>query len=472
MGKEIFFEAPISCLRRLIEHDQSQNFEIVVKITSNDSKQETKKIEIKTSINKARIISKNINDIFLIDPTVNKYEINYQVNSNDSTQTQNKITEIMNKIFNSIEKSVTIEEEEQNDFYRLLIQLGEKTSSNENEVHKRINNIDEAISLLSTEFHNSAILYLSERMKDFLSKSFTDQINIEIIKEIIDSYFDIRDEKQKQKGEEEKEETEIYELFEIMTQKEEEISVIMHFLMKLKVEEMNEQIIDYIYQHLDDDIMTEEFSQIFFIIRHHYLKILKKETKKTKEKVKKIESTIEYNGNELKGIFDFLKRTYGENLENNGILKISGGGDKDGSYPLTNLIKSDSDQYYYNYHNRKANEGEGWIEFDFCERKINLSSYTIRTNNNNENWNHPKSWQICGSNDKEKWDIIDQQTENSILRGFGKQHRFECSKKDNNYYRYIKYIQDDNWNSNRQKKFNIYLTCIEFFGSISAPNEN
>ena len=106
----------------------------------------------------------------------------------------------------------------------------------------------------------------------------------------------------------------------------------MHFLMKLKVEEMNEKIIDYIYEHLDDDIMSEEFSQIFFIIRHHYLKILKKETKKTKEKVKKIESTIEYNGNELKGIFDFLERTYGENLENNGILKISGGGNKNDLY--------------------------------------------------------------------------------------------------------------------------------------------
>ena len=274
MGKEIIYEASISCLRRLIEHDQSQNFAIILKITNNGSKQETKEIEIKTSINKARIISKNINDIFLIDPTVNKYEINYQVNSNDSTQTQNKITEIMNKIFNSIEKSVTIEEEEQNDFYRLLIQLGEKTSSNEDEVHKRINNIDEAISLLSTEFHNSAILYLSERMKDFLSKSFTDQINIEIIKEIIDSYFDIRDEKQK--GEEE--ETEICELFEIMTQKEEEISVIMHFLMKLKVEEMNKKIIDYIYEHLDDDILTDEFSHIFFIIRQHYLMILKNES--------------------------------------------------------------------------------------------------------------------------------------------------------------------------------------------------
>ena len=157
-------------------------------------------------------------------------------------------------------------------------------------------------------------------------------------------------------------------------------------------------------------------------------------------------------------------------------MKISGGGSRnDIYYPLTNLIKYDSNQiqkYYYNYANSKhANEREGWIEFDFGQRTINLTSYTIRTNSSNPNWNHPKTWRIVGSNDKDHWVTLDHQTNNSDLRGSNLQHRFECENKDKNYYRYIKYTQEDNWNSNHQEKYDIYLTCIEFFGSISSPNK-
>ena len=177
----------------------------------------------------------------------------------------------------------------------------------------------------------------------------------------------------------------------------------------------------------------------------------------------------------MKGLFDYLESKYGENLETNNIMKISGGGSKSVTYPLTNLIKYDSNQinlHYYNYANlTDANESEGWIEFDFCERKVNLSSYTIRTNSDHENWNHPKTWRIVGSNDKDHWVTLDHQTNNSVLRGKCLQHRFQCENKNKNYYRYIKYIQEDNWNRNTQQKYDIYLTCIEFFGSISSPNK-
>lgn len=457
------YETPISSLRRLIEQDQSDNFEIIIKIKNQEKKEDDKQFKIVTSTNKARVISKNINDIYQIDPTVNNYEINYQ---NSLSQDENRILKITEKIIESTEKQISIDEEEKNDFYRLLIQLGEKTTKNEEEIGKTISSIDEAISLLSTEFHNSSIIYLSERMKDFLSKNWSEKINTEIVNEIIDTFFDKK---------KEDDENNYEELFETMIQKDEEVSVIMHFLTKLKFEEMNEKMIEYIYEHLDDDIMNNEFSQIVFIIRQHYITILKQETNKNKNKIINIESTNEYNGNELKGLIDYLESKYGENLETNNIMKISGGGSKSVTYPLTNLIKYDSNQinlHYYNYANlTDANESEGWIEFDFCERKVNLSSYTIRTNSDHENWNHPKTWRIVGSNDKDHWVTLDHQTNNSVLRGKCLQHRFQCENKNKNYYRYIKYIQEDNWNSDTKQKYDIYLTCIEFFGSISSPNK-
>lgn len=98
---------------------------------------------------------------------------------------------------------------------------------------------------------------------------------------------------------------------------------------------------------------------------------------------------------------------------------------------------------------------------------MNLSSYTLRSNQCIANsHSHPRSWTIDGSNDDENWEVINQQNNNSALNGKNKQRRFECEK-NNNYYRYIRYKQDDSWDSDNRYKYAIYLSCIELFGSIS-----
>ena len=79
---------------------------------------------------------------------------------------------------------------------------------------------------------------------------------------------------------------------------------------------------------------------------------------------------------------------------------------------------------------------------------------------------HPKSWRIEGSNDKTNWDLIDKKENDSYLNGKYNQHRFICQNKNNNYYQYIRYVQDDSWYTNRDYKYKIRLSCFEFFGSI------
>ena len=44
-------------------------------------------------------------------------------------------------------------------------------------------------------------------------------------------------------------------------------------------------------------------------------------------------------------------------------------------------------------------------------------------------------------------------------------HRFECKKTDK-YYRYIRYILEETWYTDEHCKYNIHMSCIEFFGSI------
>ena len=68
--KDIYvYEKPINDFRRLIQNDDSQNFHLNFQITKKS------KSIINISINKARVISRKINEIYQVDPTIDKYEI-------------------------------------------------------------------------------------------------------------------------------------------------------------------------------------------------------------------------------------------------------------------------------------------------------------------------------------------------------------------------------------------------------------
>lgn len=170
-----------------------------------------------------------------------------------------------------------------------------------------------------------------------------------------------------------------------------------------------------------------------------------------------------FKNDQLDGIFSYLEKKFGDDLEKNGVLKLSDA-EISSRFPLTRLLKYDSKSINDRYENQNsgiAKKSEGWFEIDFIEKKINLTSYTIRSGSVNSYY--PKSWQIVGSNDKNSWDILNQQTNISSLNGSNKQNHFNC-KENHNYYRYIKYIQEESWNNGAS--YNINISCIEFFGKI------
>ena len=62
----------------------------------------------------------------------------------------------------------------------------------------------------------------------------------------------------------------------------------MHFLLSLDIEEYDEDMIEYIYDNLDDEIIDNEISRVICTLRSHILKIIEsnENTKKTKTKSK------------------------------------------------------------------------------------------------------------------------------------------------------------------------------------------
>lgn len=175
----------------------------------------------------------------------------------------------------------------------------------------------------------------------------------------------------------------------------------------------------------------------------------------------------DFEGDELSGIISCIKQMTSTRTDGNNGIKLSCGGTEDKEHPLVNLITYDKNHindYFYNFL-MPLKYDEGWVEFDFGFRKINVASYTIRTSGSYGY--HPKSWQIVGSNDHMNWEIIDQQTDNPTMNGKFIQHRFTCQK-TNKFYQFIRYIALDAFVTNVYNNC-ICLTCIEFFGSIKTP---
>lgn len=471
MEQIVEYETPQNYLKRLLKHDDSDDFRIIIDLTQNNQKenskgrQQEKKYIFNTTMNKARVVSRKIDEAYQVDPTISEYSVNIPKETIPKMEnvSHEAVEEILQTLIKSTIAPVQIKKSQQ-DSYSIITAILNGQSDRKSELKYEIKNEDEAISLLSTEFHYQSIEYLSGHIIEFITK--TDLRNIEegIINDIIDAFISGRHEGDKEGGE-----NDAIQIFEILKSKEEP-KIAMRFLLSLDIEEYNDDMIEYIYGHLDDEVIESEASRVIFTLRCHFLKILESCRGKNKNKNKGREiKECEYNGNQLSGIIDYLQRQNGTDLEAKNILKLSGGGFPHSSWPITNLIKYNSNyinnEYYFNYHSRNPGASDGWIEFDFGNRTVNLTSYTIR------NWTgdyKPKSWRIVGSNDHEEWDVVDHRVNNSELKSHGVQHRFENTKTDN-YYRYIRYIQEEVWDRDSIYNSCIVLTRIEFFGSISSP---
>ncbi|KAK8835951.1 hypothetical protein M9Y10_040334 [Tritrichomonas musculus] len=440
MISNYLFEIPIANFRRLVEQDYSDKFYITYDSSSQN------KYFFELTRNEARVISKKINNICTIDPTIDQYDLSFP----DSNQRIEKeeIKQLFNLIVQSTRSQVSIPNEKQKQFSMILFLLGEEAPSSSNTFD--IQNIKEAISLLNTETNFIAINYLSEHFLELLESGETKNLNEQILYSLIDEYTEKNFKKE-----------EVSKIFSIMKSQEDKEFVI-HFIIRLLISQnsvfFTKEMIDYFTDNLDDDIVTNDLSSITILLHQLLNRIEKGSDSKIID--------CNFTGDELSGIVSYLKKTLGTNFQNS--LNISCGGYTSLICPITNIIQYDNDKistYCFNDSGgTPKSESDSWIEFDFGKRSINLSSYTMRVGNNNKNsYYKPKSWRIVGSNDHEKWNILDHRENCSTLNGVERQGRFVCKKSDG-FYRYIRYIQEDSWGS--PYKYAFLFRCIELFGSI------
>lgn len=156
----------------------------------------------------------------------------------------------------------------------------------------------------------------------------------------------------------------------------EEAKFVVHFILQIKIEEKSDkytEMIEYLIENLDDEIVSNEIPKITNLIRW----ILEKKNNKNFFNNGKV-TECHFSSDELNGIVSYMKKTFGNDLDENGSLKLSGGGSPNQSFPLSNLILYDKFQindFYSNDSSRKpSSEADSWIEFDFVDRRIDLTS--------------------------------------------------------------------------------------------------
>lgn len=508
-NEKLLIETSIYDLRRVFLNDISDPFIFVVNFTNqistknnnliNKDKRKDRsenRIVIKTTTNKARSISKKINEIFKVDPTINSFEINFPVKllkSSQSSESNNvqipttkdkeTIEETFNLLLLSTIKNCEIDKNLKSMLHHLKFFLGDELNENTEADQEDltynsylIDNIKEAVSLLSTQYHYKSVEYLSENLIPFIQSPLMKGIDENILNDIIDLYVESHIQKLDilKSNKLFSIQNEIREIFKILQEKEEN-ELLVYFLLSLKMENFNEEMLSYLINHIDDDIKSKEFSRLMFFIKQKLFPLFQNYISQQMIDLNQVHIDCHYKkGEELNGIISYLIQEGGREILSNGVLTLTGGTDPllNPYHPITNVTEYGDkiNDYFYNFHSTLTpSENSNFIDFDFGERQVLITSYTIRSNKNNENGRyHPKSWKICGSNDKTSWEVLDHQLDCPELNGPYKQHHFICEHVKSKY-RYIRYVQEDSFDSARTRtnfKYIIYLTCIEFFGEI------
>lgn len=107
-----------------------------------------------------------------------------------------------------------------------------------------------------------------------------------------------------------------------------------------------------------------------------------------------------------------------------------------------------------------------FIVIDFKDKKVNLSKYYFSVPDvKGIIRNHPNSWEIEGSNDKQDWEKIDERSNESSFSYYGASKTFTCQNRNDKFYRFIRIKEIIGQNNGHE----LLLSEVEFYVLVQ-PN--
>lgn len=214
-----------------------------------------------------------------------------------------------------------------------------------------------------------------------------------------------------------------------------------------------------------DDFDINEMSTTLWI--KFYQGLVKKSSqyaKPNKDRYNIKELRCDYDSkspNNLKGIIHYLTKECGGNVHEKHVVEVTASStlNNDSNFSPKNAVDlEDSNRYF-----ASNNSQNSWLKYDFKDKKIVPTHYTIRTRRANQIYN-PSNWIIEASNDNDNWKTIDTQNNGPFLNNNVTQN-YKINRKldENEGFRYIRFKQLLN---NNGGSFNLYIAGLEFFGKI------
>jgi hypothetical protein len=121
------------------------------------------------------------------------------------------------------------------------------------------------------------------------------------------------------------------------------------------------------------------------------------------------------------------------------------------------------DSYWYSH-----DQPNSWIQFDFKDRRISVTNYTIKSDG--QGGYHLVEWSIEGSNDGNTWIPVDARHTEDLCGDFVvKSYACESRKSAPQFFRFIRLIQTGKNSSNSDY---LLLGNLEFFGDVMESTES
>ena len=160
----------------------------------------------------------------------------------------------------------------------------------------------------------------------------------------------------------------------------------------------------------------------------------------------------------LDGVIAHLTRECGGNVHDRGIVNVTGTSVCEGK--PENVADLGTDSLYWS-----RNRENAWICYDFKERRVIPTSYSVMSCTDNRGGWHPKSWVIEVSNDgtENSWTKLDCRDNNDDLNYKLVTVNFKISRVPRESFRFFRFRQTG---KNHHRSDSLALCSLEIFGTL------
>lgn len=250
----------------------------------------------------------------------------------------------------------------------------------------------------------------------------------------------------------------INEIYQKSTNEEQELSIT-DFYEEIKLKNLSDEKFSQFLQALNPNEIT---GNLWKNICNRF--IINKASKESSRYVKGKNIHFDYNktsSNSFNGIIYNLTKECGGNVNDKGIVNVTASSENSKSRLAKFAVDLDNIKTYF----RSDDQQNAWLMFDFKEKKIHPTHYSIRTKPTGKDGEHAKNWVVEASNDNKNWIKLDEKKDETALNDESAFHTFQIQEKirPDQYFQYIR-IRQTGTNCDGDFYFNI--ACLEYFGSL------